>query len=149
MGSLSAVAALQLPVKLPASSGRGAERLGQPVDVLIDTASWRALGFVVLCNDESLRFLPYAASQPGDEEIAVASALLLLEDVGFYRSRAASLRALLAGRVERSGRTAGVLRDALIGPGGDVVELELGRGGSLLRVPAVGSSVVTTRADAA
>ena len=143
MGSLSAVAALQLPVRLQE------ERLGQPVDVLLDTAAWRAVGFVVLCNDESLRFLPYAASQPGNEEIAVASALLLLEDVGFYRSRAASLRSLLAGRVERSGRTAGILRDVLIGRGGDVVELELGRGGSLLRVPAVGSSVVTTRADAA
>jgi hypothetical protein len=143
MGSLSAVAALQLPVRLQE------ERLGQPVDVLLDTAAWRAVGFVVLCNDESLRFLPYAASQPGNEEIAVASALLLLEDVGFYRSRAASLRSLLAGRVERSGRTAGILRDVLIGRGGDVVELELGRGGSLLRVPAAGSSVVTTRADAA
>jgi len=143
MGSLSAVAALQLPVRLQD------ERLGRPVDVLLDTAAWRALGFVVLCNDESLRFLPYAASQPGEAEIAVASALLLLEDVGFYRSRAASLRSLLAGRVERSGRTAGILRDVLIGPGGSVVELELGRGGSLVRVPAVGSSVVTTRADAA
>jgi len=143
MGSLSAVAALQLPVRLQG------ERLGRPVDVLLDTAAWRALGFVVLCNDESLRFLPYAASQPGEAEIAVASALLLLEDVGFYRSRAASLRSLLAGRVERSGRTAGILRDVLIGPGGSVVELELGRGGSLVRVPAVGSSVVTTRADAA
>ena len=143
MGSLSAVAALQLPVRLQG------ERLGRPVDVLLDTAAWRALGFVVLCNDESLRFLPYAASQPGEAEIAVASALLLLEDVGFYRSRAASLRSLLAGRVERSGRTAGILRDVLIGPGGSVAELELGRGGSLVRVPAVGSSVVTTRADAA
>ena len=86
---------------------------------------------------------------PSDEEIAVASSLLLLEDDGFYRSRAASLRALLGGRVERSGRTAGILRDVLLGAGGAVTELELGRGGSLLRVPAHGSSVTSTRADAA
>ena len=143
MGSLSAVAALQLPVRLQG------ERLGQPVDVLLDTAAWRALGFVVLCGDDSLRFLPYQASQPNDDEIAVASSLLLLEDDGFYRSRAASLRALLGGRVERSGRAAGILRDVLLGAGGAVTELELGRGGSLLRVPAHGSSVISTRADAA
>ena len=143
MGSLSAVAALQLPVRLHG------EKLGQPVDVLLDTHAWRALGFVVLCNDESLRFLPVAASQPGDDEIAVASALLLLDDVGFYRSRTSSLRELLGGRVERSGRTAGVLRDLLLGRSGAVTELELGRGGSLLRVPAAGSVVGSRRADAA
>jgi hypothetical protein len=143
MGSLSAVAALQLPVRLHG------DRLGHPVDVLLDTAAWRALGFVVLCTDESLRFLPYQASQPADGEIAVASSLLLLEDDGFYRARAQSLRTLLGGRVERGGRTAGILRDVLLGAGGAVTELELGRGGSLLRVPAIGSSVTSTRADAA
>lgn len=153
MGSLSAVAALQLPVRLhgePAGSDRpGTDRLGRPVDVLLDTAAWKALGFVVLCNDESLRFLPYQASQPAEDEILVASALLLLEDDGFYRARAASIRTLLGGRVERSGRTVGILRDVLLGAGGAVTELELGRGGSLLRVPAIGSSVTSTRADAA
>ena len=143
MGSLSAVATLQLPVR---HRGR---RLGQPVDALLDTASWRALGFVVLCGDESLRFLPYAASQPGDTEIAVASELMLLDDVAFYRSRAASLRTLLGGRVERGGRNAGVLRDVLLGDGGTIDELELERRGSLVRVPAVGSTVAPTRADAA
>lgn len=143
VGSLSAVAALQLPVRLHG------DRLGHPVDVLLDTASWRALGFVVLCTDDSLRFLPYQASQPAGDEIAVASSLLLLEDDGFYRARAQSLRTLLGGRVERGGRTAGILRDVLLGAGGAVTELELGRGGSLLRVPAIGSSVTSTRADAA
>lgn len=148
MGSLSAVAALQLPVRL--RGGRpGGERLGQPVDLLIDTGAWRALGFVVFCSDESLRFLPYQASQPAEDEIAVASALLLLEDAGFYRARSASLRTLLGGRVVRDGRTDGILRDVLLGAGGAVTELELGRGGALLRVPAAGSSVTSTHADAA
>jgi hypothetical protein len=143
MGSLSAVATLQLPVL---HRGR---RLGQPVDALIDTATWRALGFVVLCRDESLRFLPYAASQPGENESAVASKLILLDDVAFYRSRAASLRALLGGRVDRGGRRAGELRDVLLGDGGVVEELELERRGSLVRIPAAGSTITSTRADAA
>jgi hypothetical protein len=143
MGSLSALAALRLPVRL-----RG-RRLGTPVDVLLDTTAWRALGFAVVCADDSLRFLPYQASQPAEHEIAVASKLLLLEDDGFYRARAASLRALLGGRVERDGRTAGILRDVILGARGAVIELELGRGDSILRVPATGSSVASTRADAA
>jgi hypothetical protein len=137
------VATLQLPVR---HRGR---RLGQPVDALLDTAKWRALGFVVLCADESLRFLPYAASQPGEREIAVASELMLLDDVAFYRSRASSLRALLGGRVERGGRGAGVLRDVVLGDAGTIDELELERRGSLVRVPAAGSTVAPTRADAA
>ena len=143
MGSLSAVETLQLPVR---HRGR---RLGQPVDALIDTATWRVLGFVVLGRDESLRFLPYAASQPGEDEIAVASALLLLDDVAFYRSRAASLRALLGEPVERGGRKAGTLRDVLVGDGGKVLELVLDRRGAAVRVPTDGSTVAPTRADAA
>jgi hypothetical protein len=143
MGSRSAVAALQLPVR-----HRG-HRLGQPVDALVETSAWRMLGFVVLCGDESQRFLPFAASQPGEDEIAVASPLLLLDDVGFYRTRAASLRALLGSRVERSGRKAGILRDVLLGDGGAVLELELERRGAVVRVPAAGSAVAPTRADAA
>ena len=148
MGSLSAVAALQLPVRLHGEPV-GSDWLGRPVDVLLDTVAWKALGFVVLCADDSLRFLPYQASQPAEEEILVASALLLLEDDGFYRARGESIRSLLGGRVERNSRTAGTLRDVLFGPGGVVTELELGRGDSLLRVPAIGSSVTSTRADAA
>src|SRR5271169_514051 len=153
MGSLSALAALQLPDRLQGepldTSQPSTDWLGRPVDVLLDTAAWKALGFVVLCADDSVRFLPYQASQPAEEEILVASALLLLEDDGFYRARAASIRSLLGGRVERNGRTVGILRDVLLGAGGSVTELELGRGGSLLRVPAIGSSVISTRADAA
>ncbi len=45
------------------------------------------LGFVVRCGDEAVRFLPWAASQPSQSEIAVGSALLLLEDVEFYEKR--------------------------------------------------------------
>ena len=51
MGSRSATELLQLPVQLHGI------RLGRPVDLLFDPTEWRALGFVVLCGDESRRFL--------------------------------------------------------------------------------------------
>ena len=74
METLSASAALQLPVRLHDIT------LGHPTDLLVNTESWQVLGFVVHCGDESTRFLPYGASQVAAGEIAVASALILLED---------------------------------------------------------------------
>jgi hypothetical protein len=139
MGSLSASAALQLPVRM-----RGIT-LGQPVDLIVDVGGWQTIGFVVRCGDASRRFLPYAASQPGDEEVAVASALMLLEDVGFYESRGVSFRSLLDGEVVG----AGVLRDLLIGDAGAIVSLEVERDGGRHRIPAAGSTILPTRATAA
>ena len=138
MGSLSAVGALQLPIRL-----QGIE-LGRPIDLLLDTATWRALGFVVHSPDESQRFLPYMASQPGDEEIAVGSALMLLDDVAFYEKRGVSFRSLLAGAVD-----GGVLRDVIISRDGGVSELEIERGDGVARIPAAGARVLPTRATAA
>jgi hypothetical protein len=145
MGStFSASAALHLPVRL-----RGLQ-LGRPVDLLLETDTWHALGFVVHCRDESQRFLPLLAAQTTDEAIRVGSALMLLEDVGFYRARGTSYRSLLGGEVHRKGRPAGRLRDLLF-TDGEVTELELDRGGSagVVRVPASGSVVVPSRASAA
>lgn len=144
MGSLSASAALQLPVRL-----RGIQ-LGRPVDLLLEIRTWHAIGFVVHCGDDSQRFLPLAASQTTDGEIRVGSALMLLEDIGFYRARGTSYRSLLGGDVHRSGRSAGRLRDLVLA-GGEVTELELDRGGTIgvVRVPAAGSVVVPSRASAA
>jgi hypothetical protein len=142
MRSLSASAALQLPVRL-----RGIE-LGRPVDLLLETGKWQAIGFVVRCGDESQRFLPLAASQTTGKEIRVGSSLMLLEDVAFYRARGTSYRSLLGGEVKRSGRPAGRLRDLVLA-GGEVTELELDRGGATARVPASGSVVVPSRASAA
>jgi hypothetical protein len=144
MGSLSASEALHLPVRL-----RGI-LLGRPVDLLLETNTWHALGFVVRCGDESHRFLPLAASQTTDDEIQVGSALMLLEDVGFYRARGTSYRSLLGGEVQRGGRPAGRLRDLVLA-GGEVTELELDRGGAagIVLVPATGSVVLPSRASAA
>jgi hypothetical protein len=115
-------------------------QLGRPVDILLDPAVWRVLGFVVLCGDESRRFLPYAACQVQPTEIAVASALMLLEDAGFYVERGTSFRSLLDGRVQD-----GALRDVLIGAGGAVTQLELDRDGTIVRVQAAGLRVAPTR----
>src|ERR1700744_5916359 len=93
MGSRSGIELLQLPLQLHDI------RLGRPVDLLLDARAWRVIGFVVLCGDESLRFLAYAAAEPRDDEIAVLSALLLLEDVAFYRQHSRSLRGLLGAAV--------------------------------------------------
>jgi hypothetical protein len=102
--SRSAIELLQLPVRLHGI------RLGRPVDLLLDPAEWRALGFVVLCGDESSRFLAFAAADMQEEAIDLPSALVLLEDVGFYRDRSRSLRDLLRGE----------LRDLLLAPDGSV-----------------------------
>jgi hypothetical protein len=137
MGALSAAASLQLPVRM-----RGIQ-LGRPVDILLDLDAWRVLGFVVLCGDESRRFLPYAACQVQPAEISVGSALMLLEDAGFYEERGTSFRSLLDGTVQ-----GGALRDVLIGAGGAVTQLELERDGTIARVQAAGLLVVPTRAAA-
>jgi hypothetical protein len=137
MGSLSAAASLQLPVQL-----RGIQ-LGRPVDILLDLETWHVLGFVVRCGDESQRFLPFAASQTSETEIAIGSALLLLEDGEFYRERGVSFRSLLAGEVE-----GGTLRDLTLDASGAVIELEIDRDGKVVRVPAAGALVVPTRAAA-
>ena len=137
MGSRSAAGSLHLPVRL-----RGIQ-LGRPTDILLDLDGWNALGFAVLCGDESRRFLPYAAAVVSDDEIAVGSALMLLEDAGFYEERGTSFRSLLDGAVQ-----GGALRDVLIGAGGAVTHLELERDGTIARVQAAGQLVVPTRAAA-
>jgi hypothetical protein len=109
MGSRSATELLQLPVQLHGI------RLGRPVDLLLDLVEWRALGFVVLCGDGSSRFLVLAAAALQEDAIAVSSALLLLEDVDFYRDRSRSLRDLLSG---------GELVDLLVAPNGSAEAVE-------------------------
>jgi hypothetical protein len=118
-------------------------KLGRPVDILLDLETWHVLGFVVRCGDESQRFLPFAASQTSATEIAVGSALLLLQDAGFYEERGVSFRSLLAGEVQ-----GGALRDFTFDSSGAVIELEILRAGEIARVPAAGALVVPTRAAA-
>ena len=71
--------------------------IGRAVDVIVDPVRSRALGFDVLCRDDSHRFLPFTAAEIDDEAIAVESALVLLaeDQLDFYRKRARSLRELM------------------------------------------------------
>ena len=118
MGSRSATELLQLPVRL------NGIRLGRSVDLLLDPAEWRALGFVVLCGDGSSRFLVFAAADLREDAIDVSSALLLLDDVEFYRGRSRSLRDLLGAE----------LRDLLVTCGGSVEALVVERDGVVQQI---------------
>lgn len=142
MGSRSGDALLHLPVQL---QGR---RLGHPVDLLVDRDTRRAVGFVVVCADDSFRFLPFAAAEPGREEIVVGSELMLLDDVGHYRSRADSLRALRGGAVVHDGRTVGELRDVLLARDGTLAEVVVVCDGHEERVAAEGTTLSPERAAA-
>jgi hypothetical protein len=128
MGSRSATELLLLPVQL------NGIRLGRPVDLLLDAGAWRALGFVVLCGDDSRRFLPFAAADLESDEIGVPSALLLLEDVDFYQSRSRSMRGLLGGVVVSGRDELGELRDLLLAANGSAEALVLEQGGAVYDV---------------
>jgi hypothetical protein len=136
----SATHLLQLPVQLHGI------RLGRPVDLLLDLAAWRVLGYVVLCGDEIERFLVYPAADQQEDELAVQSALLLLEDVDFYRDRSRSLRSLLGGAVVSDGHEAGELRDLLVSRDGNVEALvvELDEATHEVGAAGAGIAVVST-----
>ena len=99
------------------------------------------IGFVVLCRDESQRFLVYATAHPREDEIAVPSALLLLDDVDFYRGRSRSLRALLGETVANPQHELGVLRDLLIAPDGTVSALMVEQDGAMREVEPAGMRI--------
>jgi hypothetical protein len=61
--------------------------LGRVVDVILDTSLRRVLGLDVLCGDRVRRFLPIGACEVRDEVIGVDSALVLSDELEFYRSR--------------------------------------------------------------
>lgn len=115
---------LHLPVRV-----RGIE-LGRPVDVILDRDAHRVWGFDVRCGDDAHRFLPLGASEIRADEIAVGSALTLLDDddLAFYRKRGSTLRSLRGATVERERRTLGALHDIGVNPDGEIAELVLDGG---------------------
>ena len=88
MATLSAAAALQLPVRLHGI------QLGKPVDAFVDRSADRVLGFEVVCGDGVHRFLPFAVAQLAADEITIHSALTLIDegDLDFYRRNTRRLR---------------------------------------------------------
>jgi len=143
MGSLSAADLLGIPVRLHGIL------LGRPTDLLLDASARRVLGFVIESGDDAARFLPFAASQPGEDTIAVASALMLLDDLAFYRKHGVSFRSLLGIRIERENAFAGTLIDMHLDLAGDVVELELDNDGAHSRIVASDARFTPSAATAA
>ncbi|HZQ80412.1 MAG TPA: hypothetical protein VFB25_00395 [Gaiellaceae bacterium] len=70
--------------------------IGRPVQILVDAEADRVLGFVVVCGDEAERFLPFAVAELRETEIAIESALTLIDerDLDFYRRRSRRLQEL-------------------------------------------------------
>ena len=64
-------------------------QLGRPVAALLDERGERLVGFELVCGDGARRFLPFAAAELRADEIAVDSALALLDerDLVYYRTR--------------------------------------------------------------
>lgn len=72
---------LSLPVRMHGI------QLGTPVAALLDARADRLLGFEVLCGDGARRFLPFAVARLRADEIALESALTLIDerDIEYYR----------------------------------------------------------------
>jgi hypothetical protein len=78
---------LSLPVRM-----HGIE-LGRPVEALVDATADRIVGFEVICGDETRRFLPFSVVDLRPRELALDSALTLIDerDLGYYRERSRRL----------------------------------------------------------
>jgi hypothetical protein len=128
MRGLPADELLRLPVRLHGI------QLGRAVDLILDLPAARVLGLEVLCGDEAHRFLPLAAVHIHADEIAVASALTLLEEsqLEYYRDQGSPLRALRGRAVSRARAPAGLLRDIVVRPDGEIEALLVERDGAVM-----------------
>jgi len=117
MRELTGAELLALPVRLHGI------QLGRPVDLLLDRETLRTVGLDVLCGDEVHRFLPLLTATVSDDEIAILSPLVLLEEdeLHFYRSNTFALSTLRRRYVQRKGRDLGALGDVVIDPAGELV----------------------------
>src|SRR5437868_13732979 len=87
MGSRSATELLLLPVQLHGI------RLGRPVDLLLDLAEWRGVGFVVVRGGGSPRLLAFPPAGLRGGAAGAASARPVLGGVGRLRRRSRSFGA--------------------------------------------------------
>jgi hypothetical protein len=117
MRELTAADLLALPVRLHGI------QLGRPVDLLLDRDTLRTVGLDVLCGDGVHRFLPLPTASVSDDEIAILSPLVLLEEdeLHFYRSKTFALSTLRGRSVQRKSRDLGALGDVVINAAGELV----------------------------
>jgi hypothetical protein len=135
MRELSGDVLLGLPVRLHGL------QLARPVDILLDREALRAVGLDLLCGDDGHRFLPLATAAITGGEISIRSPLVLLEadQLDFYRSRSFSLGSLRGRPVQVNRRDAGILRDIVVAPSGDLVAVLVETNGGTTRLPADGT----------
>jgi hypothetical protein len=117
MRELTGAELLALPVRLHGI------QLGRPVDLLLDRETLRTVGLDVLCGDEVHRFLPLPTASVSDDEIAILSPLVLLEEdeLHFYRSKTFALSTLRGRSVQRKSRDLGALGDIVVDATGELV----------------------------
>jgi len=117
MRELTGAELLALPVRLHGI------KLGRPVDLLLDRDTLRTVGLDVLCGDEVHRFVPLPTASVSDDEIAILSPLVLLEEDEFlfYRSKTFALSALRGRPVQRKRRDLGALGDIVVDAAGELV----------------------------
>jgi hypothetical protein len=132
---------LALPVRLHGI------QLATPVDLLLEREGLRAVGLDLVCGDDVRRFLPLPTAAIDEEQIAVLSALVLLEEdeLSFYRSRTLSLGALRGGRVAHKGKELGRLLDVVVGPSGELRALLIDQDGRRVRLPDDGKLTVAPK----
>jgi hypothetical protein len=120
---------LALPVRLHGIP------LGRPVDLLLDHEELKVVGIDLRCGDEIHRFLPFATAIVRDDEIAIRSPLVLLEEDErtFYEARTFALDSLRGLSVDRAGRSEGPLNEIVLLADGTLSELVVGDDGR--RIP--------------
>jgi hypothetical protein len=143
-GDLPAGRLLGLPVRL-----NGID-LGRPVDVVLDLDSRRAIGLEVLCGDEAIRYLPLAAAALHEDEIAIASPLVLFEerDLAWYRRRSTVLGEVRGTPVADGRRELGALADVVLAPDGAITGLLVERPDGVRLVPTGASLTIAGRGSA-
>lgn len=122
---------LELPVRLHGI------QLGRPIDLLLDRTQLKVVGLDIRCGDDIHRFLPLPTAALREDEIAIASPLVMLEEdeLAFYRSRTLALTSLRGRPVQRRRREIGRLDDIVARSDGTVQELVVVAGGAATRVP--------------
>jgi hypothetical protein len=131
---------LRLPVRLHGI------QIGYPVDVILDIPARRVLGLEVRCRDETHRFLPLSTARVQLDEIAIGSALTLLEasQLDYYRKAGSTLRSLRGHDVGRAHAPSGRLKDVVVGEDGSIEALLVEHDGAVMRLrpdDALGSPV--------
>ena len=81
---------LALPVRLHGI------QLGTVIDALVEPGTDRLVGFEIRCGDDAHRFLPFAVADVRPDELALESALTLIDerDLDYYRARSRRLAEL-------------------------------------------------------